>query len=96
MDKLKEICEQFVYIPHYTEKTASLNVAIATSIVLQRFTSWADYEEAPIYGEKFLDPAMEKQKYEERVQALKEKYAKSKSGDEEEFEDSVQKKLKTE
>ena len=27
------ICDHFVYIPQYTDKTASLNVAIAGSIV---------------------------------------------------------------
>lgn len=93
MDKLKDICTQFVYIPHYTEKTASLNVAIATSICLQRFTSWAGYVEAPIYGEKFLDPVKQKREYEEGIRKLKEKHE---GGDAGGVEDSVEKKLKTE
>ena len=82
MDSLKEICDQFVYIPQYTEKTASLNVAIATSICLQRFSAWAGYKEAPIYGEKFLDPEQEKVKYEERVAMLKKRALEKKKAEE--------------
>ena len=37
------ICDQFVYIPQYTDKTASLNVAIAGSIIFQHFAAWAGY-----------------------------------------------------
>lgn len=36
-EKHKEICDHFVYIPQYTEKTASLNVAIAGSIIFHHF-----------------------------------------------------------
>lgn len=88
INKLKDICDQFIYIPQYTEKTASLNVGVATSICLQRFANWAGYKEAPIFGEKFLDPELEKEKYDEKIKALQE-------GDGE-IEDCVEKKLKTE
>ena len=74
MDSLKAICDQLVYIPQYTSKTASLNVTVATSIVLQRFASWADYQEASVHGEKFLDPVKEKEKYDARIKALQEKH----------------------
>ena len=57
---MKAICDEFVYIPHYSDKTASLNVAVATSIVIYRFSSWAGYKSAEICGEKFLDPKQEK------------------------------------
>ncbi len=53
IDALKDICDQFVFIPQYTDKTASLNVAVAGSIIFHRFAVWAQYEEAPIFGEKF-------------------------------------------
>ena len=38
-----DICDHFVYIPQYTEKTASLNVAIAGSIIFHHFAIWANY-----------------------------------------------------
>lgn len=50
---LKEICDYFVYIPQYTNKTASLNVAIAGSIVFSQFARYAEYPEMPMHGEKF-------------------------------------------
>ena len=53
IDALKNICDQFVYIPQYTDKTASLNVAVAGSIIFHGFAVWANYKEAPIFGEKF-------------------------------------------
>ena len=40
-------------IPQYSRKTASLNVAVAGSIVLQHFALFAGFEAAPISGEKF-------------------------------------------
>ena len=43
--QLKEICDDFVYIPQNSDKTASLNVAIATSIVQHHFAVWADFPE---------------------------------------------------
>ena len=56
----KDICDQFVYISQYTDKTASLNVAIASSIIFHHFALWAGYEEAGREGEKF---SVESQKY---------------------------------
>jgi tRNA G18 (ribose-2'-O)-methylase SpoU len=51
----KEICDQFVYIPHYTDKTASLNVAVAGSIVFHHFALWANFKEAKFIGEKYTN-----------------------------------------
>ena len=36
-----EACDHFVKIPHYGGGTASLNVAVAASIVMHRFAVWA-------------------------------------------------------
>ena len=44
------ICDQFVYIPQYTDKTASLNVAIAGSIIFHHFALYAGYQEASMHG----------------------------------------------
>ncbi|CAL1145087.1 unnamed protein product [Cladocopium goreaui] len=53
----REACDFFVYIPQHTGATASLNVAIAGSIVLHHFATWAGMPEHPRNGEKFvLDP----------------------------------------
>lgn len=38
-------CDRFVYIAHYGAGTASLNVTVATSIVLHHFGLWAGFEE---------------------------------------------------
>ncbi|RLN70824.1 hypothetical protein BBJ28_00021873 [Nothophytophthora sp. Chile5] len=35
------ICDEFVYIPQYGGGTASLNVTVAASIILQSFALWA-------------------------------------------------------
>ena len=35
------MCDHFVYIPQYTDKTASLNVAIAGSIIFHHFALFA-------------------------------------------------------
>eukprot|EP01068_Selenidium_serpulae_P006665 Selendium_serpulae@DN4471_c0_g1_i1.p2 len=35
------ICDEFVYVPQYSTATASLNVSIATAIVLHHFAEWA-------------------------------------------------------
>ena len=43
--KARKICQGLTYIPHYSNKTASLNVATAGAIVLQRFAEWAEFEE---------------------------------------------------
>lgn len=46
-------CDEFVYIPHYGGGTASLNVAVAGSIVFQQFASKAGFRERERVGEKF-------------------------------------------
>ena len=64
----KAICDHFIYIPQYTNKTASLNIAVAGSIIFHHFASnylnhenflsslvWAGYQETPIYHEKFQE-----------------------------------------
>lgn len=43
----KALCDHFVYIPQYGNGTASLNVTVATSIVLHHFAVWAGYSELP-------------------------------------------------
>jgi len=49
------ICDSFVYIPHYGNGTASLNVAVAASIVFHQFALWANYKERERgEGHKFL------------------------------------------
>jgi tRNA G18 (ribose-2'-O)-methylase SpoU len=49
----KELCDQFVYIPQYSNKTGSLNVAIAGSIIFHHFGLWANYKEAEYTDEKY-------------------------------------------
>mmetsp|Transcript_9299 Transcript_9299/g.18484 ORF Transcript_9299/g.18484 Transcript_9299/m.18484 type:complete len:213 (+) Transcript_9299:172-810(+) len=44
-EKQMKLCDSFVYIPQYGVGTASLNVAVATSIVLHHFALWAGYTE---------------------------------------------------
>eukprot|EP00953_Heterococcus_sp_UTEX-ZZ885_P012727 7288-Heterococcus_DN1.PRE.3 len=41
-EQQKAICDRFVIISQYGGGTASLNVAVAASIVLQRFWCWKD------------------------------------------------------
>jgi len=43
----------FRYIPQHGRGTASLNVAVAASIVLYGFAQWANYAEAPRQGAKY-------------------------------------------
>jgi tRNA G18 (ribose-2'-O)-methylase SpoU len=40
-EKQKSVCDGFVYIPQYGAGTASLNVNVATGIILHRYASWA-------------------------------------------------------
>ena len=42
-----------MYIPQYTDKTASLNVAIAGSIIFHHFALYAKYPEAGREGQKY-------------------------------------------
>ena len=53
-EKQMLFCDRFVYIPQYGRGTASLNVVIASSIVLHEFAVWAQFEEAPRDGYKYL------------------------------------------
>ena len=59
----KAHCDHFIYIPQYAVGgggearaggTASLNVAVSTSIVLHHYALWAGFAEAPREGEKFV------------------------------------------
>ncbi|KAG1678029.1 hypothetical protein FOA52_000825 [Chlamydomonas sp. UWO 241] len=52
--KQKSECDGFVYIPQHGSGTASLNVAVAASIVLHHFAVWAGYQEHAREGEKFV------------------------------------------
>ena len=38
----KELCEQFVFIEQYSNKTGSLNVGMASSIIFYHFFIWAN------------------------------------------------------
>jgi hypothetical protein len=53
-DKQVRLCDSFVYIPQYGAGTASLNVAVATSIVLHEWAQWAGYPERERSGQKFI------------------------------------------
>merc|ERR1711953_1010392 len=53
-DAQRAICDFFVYIPQHSGATASLNVAIAGSIVLHHFAVWAGMKEHDRKGEKFV------------------------------------------
>lgn len=48
----KELCDSFVYIPQFGT-AVSLNVNVATGIVLHHFATWAGFDEAPQSGHKF-------------------------------------------
>jgi tRNA G18 (ribose-2'-O)-methylase SpoU len=48
----RKLCDYFVYIPQFGSG-ASLNVNVATGIVLQRFAEWAGWEENDRQHEKF-------------------------------------------
>mmetsp|Transcript_1088 Transcript_1088/g.2269 ORF Transcript_1088/g.2269 Transcript_1088/m.2269 type:complete len:334 (+) Transcript_1088:97-1098(+) len=43
-----ELCDDVVFIPQFGDATASLNVAVAGSIVLWEFAKWARLPEAPV------------------------------------------------
>jgi tRNA G18 (ribose-2'-O)-methylase SpoU len=51
--KQKDFCDHFVYIQQYSNKTGSLNVAIAGSIIFHHFGIWAGYTEADYTQEKY-------------------------------------------
>ena len=51
-EKQIAMCDQFVYIPQFGRGTASLNVNVASSIIMHHFSTWAGYEEAPRESER--------------------------------------------
>ena len=55
IEEHKKICDHFIYIPHYTHTTGSLNVAMAATIIFHHFAIWAGYKEVEMFGEKFKD-----------------------------------------
>lgn len=52
--KQMSLCDSFVYIPQYGAGTASLNVTVAASILLQHFAVWAGYAERERAQHKFV------------------------------------------
>lgn len=79
---MKAICDYFVYIPQYTNKTASLNVAIAGSIVLAEFAKFAGYSQVGVHGEKFRAPEqdeLDRKEKEAHWQGLKKRKAEENS-----------------
>ena len=50
----KAICDGFVYIRQHGPGTASLNVAVASALVVHQFALWAGYRERAREGEKFV------------------------------------------
>ncbi|EEA06490.1 RNA methyltransferase, TrmH family protein [Cryptosporidium muris RN66] len=48
-----DICDYLVYIPMYGSGTASLNVAIAGSILFHHFALWAKFDESHRTGQKY-------------------------------------------
>eukprot|EP00924_Labyrinthula_sp_SR-Ha-C_P005169 snap_masked-scaffold_1-processed-gene-23.53-mRNA-1 protein AED:0.02 eAED:0.02 QI:0/-1/0/1/-1/1/1/0/213 len=58
--KQKEACDYFVYIPHYGNGTASLNVTVAGSIILHHFANFAGYQEIQRKDEKYVVKPIEK------------------------------------
>ncbi|MEO0649709.1 MAG: TrmH family RNA methyltransferase [Planctomycetota bacterium] len=51
-----ELCDEAVYVPQYGTGR-SLNVNVATAIVLHHFALWAGREENPRQGDGFAPPA---------------------------------------
>jgi tRNA G18 (ribose-2'-O)-methylase SpoU len=79
--KQKEMCDHIVYIPQYSSKTGSLNVAIAGSIIFHHFGVWAGYKEATFTDEKY-DVTRPENKYLNKVEG-QEKEPLSEDGGEE-------------
>ena len=52
--KQMALCDSFVYIQQYGQGTASLNVTVATSIVLHHFAVWAGFTETQREQHKFV------------------------------------------
>lgn len=71
--KQVRLCDSFVYIPQYGGGTASLNVTVAASIILQNFAVWAGYQERQRDGAKFVvdeRPPRTRSKSECRVRSM--------------------------
>ena len=47
-------CDAFIYIPQDGPGTASLNVAVAASIVLHHYALWAGFQERSREGQKYV------------------------------------------
>ncbi len=52
--KQMALCDSFVYIAQYGAGTASLNVTVATTVVLHHFALWAGYQEHARDGYKYV------------------------------------------
>jgi SpoU rRNA Methylase family len=52
--KQMALCDSFVYIRQFGSGTASLNVAVASSIILHHFALWAGFKERDREGFKFV------------------------------------------
>lgn len=50
----KSYCDALVYVPQYGTGTASLNVNVATGIVLHHFAYWSKIKEVDKNGQKFI------------------------------------------
>jgi tRNA C32,U32 (ribose-2'-O)-methylase TrmJ len=55
-DRQIACCDSFIYISQYGPGTASLNVAVAASIVLHTYALWAGYGEREREGNKYMVP----------------------------------------
>jgi singapore isolate B (sub-type 7) whole genome shotgun sequence assembly, scaffold_16 len=81
-------CDHFVYIPQYGHGTASLNVNVASSIVMHHFSTWAGYEEAERETEraKYVVESFvtgkDRERTEEEVQLTEERRKKREEGEE--------------
>mmetsp|Transcript_14928 Transcript_14928/g.42506 ORF Transcript_14928/g.42506 Transcript_14928/m.42506 type:complete len:219 (-) Transcript_14928:793-1449(-) len=53
-DKQMNLCDRLVYISQYGSGTASLNVCVATSIVLHSFAVWAGFPERARNDQKYV------------------------------------------
>jgi tRNA G18 (ribose-2'-O)-methylase SpoU len=41
-EKQKSVCDGYIYIPQYGAGTASLNVNVATGIILHKYAHWRE------------------------------------------------------
>lgn len=82
-------CDHFVYIPQFGQGTASLNVNVASSIVMHHFSTWAGYEEAARETEraKYVVESFvtgkDRERTEEEVHLAEERRRKREEGEEE-------------